>query len=151
MVGPKVPESVRTLRQFADWAKAQPEPQGYASPAAGAMPHFLGNQFARAAGVALTHLPYRGAAPGLQDLMGGQVQYMFDNMISSWPHVQNGKLRALAVTTKKRSASAPDVPTMEESGVAPFDVTSWFGLVAPAGTPKAAASSSFSPPPDGSG
>ena len=69
--------------------------------------------------------------------MGGQVQYMFDNMISAWPHVQAGKLRALAVTTKQRSPSAPDVPTMEESGVAPFDVTSWFGLVAPKGTPRA--------------
>nr|MBP7354345.1 tripartite tricarboxylate transporter substrate binding protein [Comamonas sp.] len=74
--------------------------------------------------------------PALTDLMGGQVQFMFDNMPSSWPQVQGGKLRALAVTTKTRSPSAPDLPTMEESGVAPFDVSSWFGLIAPKGTPK---------------
>ena len=72
----------------------------------------------------------------MTDLIGGQVHFMFDNMPSAWPQVQGGKLRALAVTTKTRSPSAPDVPTMEESGVAPFDVSSWFGLIAPKGTPK---------------
>ncbi|MNT20145.1 Tripartite tricarboxylate transporter family receptor [compost metagenome] len=71
----------------------------------------------------------------MTDLIGGQVQFMFDNMPSAWPHAQSGKLRALAVTTSERSKSAPDLPTMQESGFAGFDVSSWFGLLAPAGTP----------------
>ena len=134
MVVPKVPESVRTLRQFADWAKAQPEPQGYASPAAGAMPHFLGNQFARAAGVALTHLPYRGAAPGLQDLMGGQVASGCFSVGDCLPHLPSGRVRVLGVTDARRSRFLPEVPTFEEQGVKGASHSEWFAFLLP---PKA--------------
>ena len=135
VVNPSVP--ARTVPEFIAWLKTQGDKVSYASSGSGTSIHMAGELFKVRTGTHAVHVPYKGSAPALTDLMGGQVQYMFDNMISSWPHVQNGKLRALAVTTKKRSASAPDVPTMEESGVAPFDVTSWFGLVAPKGTPKA--------------
>lgn len=135
VVNPSVP--AKTVPEFIAWLKTQGDKVSYASSGSGTSIHMAGELFKVRTGTHAVHVPYKGSAPALTDLMGGQVQYMFDNMISSWPHVQNGKLRALAVTTKKRSASAPDVPTMEESGVAPFDVTSWFGLVAPKGTPKA--------------
>ena len=135
VVNPNVP--AKTVPEFIAWLKTQGDKVSYASSGSGTSIHMAGELFKVRTGTHAVHVPYKGSAPALTDLMGGQVQYMFDNMISSWPHVQNGKLRALAVTTKKRSASAPDVPTMEESGVAPFDVTSWFGLVAPKGTPKA--------------
>ena len=85
----------------------------------------------------VSHIPYKGSAPALTDLVGGQVQMMFDNMPSAWPLVQSGKLRALAVTAPARSPAAPDVPTMAEAGFAGFDVSSWFGLMAPAKTPDA--------------
>ncbi|CAM5787373.1 Bug family tripartite tricarboxylate transporter substrate binding protein [Ottowia pentelensis] len=134
VVNPNVP--AKTVPEFIAWLKTQGDKVSYASSGSGTSIHMAGELFKVRTGTHAVHVPYKGSAPALTDLMGGQVQYMFDNMISSWPHVQNGKLRALAVTTKQRSASAPDVPTMEESGVAPFDVTSWFGLVAPKGTPK---------------
>lgn len=135
VVNPKVP--ARTVPEFIAWLKTQGDKVSYASSGSGTSIHMAGELFKVRTGTHAVHVPYKGSAPALTDLMGGQVQYMFDNMISSWPHVQSGKLRALAVTTRQRSASAPEVPTMEESGVAPFDVTSWFGLVAPKGTPKA--------------
>src|SRR3546814_1710885 len=81
------------------------------------------------AGLDVLHVPYKGSAPAVTDLIGGQVQFMFDNMPSSWPHVKGGKLRALAVTPAKRSPTAPDLPTMQESGFDKFDVSSWFGLI----------------------
>jgi tripartite-type tricarboxylate transporter receptor subunit TctC len=95
-----------------------------------------GELFKLQAGVDVLHVPYKGSAPALTDLIGGQVQFMFDNMPSAWPHAQAGKLRALAVTTKERSPSAPNLPTMAESGFPKFDVSSWFGLIAPAHTPQ---------------
>ena len=135
VVNPNVP--AKTVPEFIAWLKTQGDKVSYASSGSGTSIHMAGELFKVRTGTHAVHVPYKGSAPALTDLMGGQVQYMFDNMPSAWPHVQAGKLRALAVTTKQRSASAPDVPTMEESGVAPFDVTSWFGLVAPKGTPKA--------------
>jgi tripartite-type tricarboxylate transporter receptor subunit TctC len=85
----------------------------------------------------VSHIPYKGSSPALTDLVGGQVQMMFDNMPSAWPLVQAGKLRALAVTAPARSPAAPDVPTMAEAGFEGFDVSSWFGFMAPAKTPDA--------------
>ncbi|MGE4370716.1 MAG: Bug family tripartite tricarboxylate transporter substrate binding protein, partial [Burkholderiaceae bacterium] len=82
------------------------------------------------------HIPYTGSAPAIAALIGGQVDYLFDNMPSAWPPVEGGKLRALAVTTATRSDTAPDLPTMKESGFPSFDVSSWFGVLAPKGTPS---------------
>jgi tripartite-type tricarboxylate transporter receptor subunit TctC len=97
-----------------------------------------GELFKLKTGIDMMHVPYRGSAPAITDLVGGQVQLMFDNMPSAWPQAKAGKLRALAVTTKTRSASAPDVPTIAESGIPElkdFDVSLWFGIIAPAGVP----------------
>lgn len=134
VVNPNVP--ARTVKELIDWARANEGKVSYASSGSGTSIHMAGELFKMRTGLHTLHVPYKGSAPAITDLIGGQVQYMFDNMPSAWPHVQGGKLRALAVTTRGRSPSAPDVPTMEESGVAPFDVTSWFGLVAPKGTPS---------------
>ena len=87
-------------------------------------------------GLQMTHVPYKGSAPAIQDLLGGQVQLMFDNLPSALPQIKAGKLRALAVTTATRAAALPDVPTIAESGLPGFEASSWFGLLAPAGTPR---------------
>ena len=134
VVNPNVP--AKTVPEFIAWLKTQGDKVSYASSGSGTSIHMAGEMFKVRTGLKTQHVPYKGSAPALTDLIGGQVQFMFDNMLSSWPQVQGGKLRALAVTTKARSPYAPDLPTMEESGVAPFDVSSWFGLVAPKGTPK---------------
>lgn len=136
-VGPQVPAAVRTLAQFADWAKANPDKAAYASPAAGAMPHFLGNQFEQAAGLKLTHAPYRGAAPGMQDLMGGQIASGCFSVGDFLPHLGAGRVRLLGVTDKARSRFAPDVPTFEEQGFKGIVGVETYGLFAPARTPQA--------------
>jgi tripartite-type tricarboxylate transporter receptor subunit TctC len=134
VVHPSVP--AHNVQELIAWARANDDKAAYASSGSGTSIHMAGEMFKVRTGLKTQHVPYKGSAPAMKDLVGGQVQFMFDNMPSAWPQVQAGKLRALAVTTKARSPSAPDVPTMEESGVAPFDVTSWFGLVAPKGTPR---------------
>lgn len=133
VVNPQVP--VNSVQELVKYAKDNPGKLAFASSGSGTSIHMAGELFKQSAGIDVLHVPYKGSAPAVTDLIGGQVQYMFDNMPSSWPHVQSGKLRALAVTTKDRSSSAPDVPTMKESGFESFDVSSWFGLIAPAGTP----------------
>lgn len=133
VVHPSVPAN--NVKEFTEWARANEGKISYASSGSGTSIHMAGEMFKVRTGLKTQHIPYKGSAPALTDLIGGQVQFMFDNMPASWPHVQSGKLKALAVTTKKRSATAPDLPTMEESGIAPFDVSSWFGLIAPKGTP----------------
>ena len=92
------------------------------------------------AGVDMTHIPYKGSAPALVDLVGGQVQVMFDNLPSSLPQIKAGKLRAIAVTSAQRAAALPDVPTIAESGLPGFEASAWFGIVVPAGTPPAVVS-----------
>lgn len=134
VVNPKVP--AKNVKEFIEWARANNDKIAYASSGSGTSIHMAGEMFKVRTGLKTQHIPYKGSAPAITDLIGGQVQFMFDNMPSAWPHVESGKLRALAVTTKTRSPSAPNVPTLEESGVAPFDVSSWFGLIAPKGTPK---------------
>ena len=134
VVHPSVP--AKNVKEFIDWARANEGKISYASSGSGTSIHMAGEMFKIRTGLKTQHIPYKGSAPAVTDLIGNQVQFMFDNMPASWPHVQSGKLKALAVTTKTRSPSAPDLPTMEESGVKPFDVSSWFGLIAPKGTPK---------------
>jgi tripartite-type tricarboxylate transporter receptor subunit TctC len=133
VVNPTVP--VKSVQELVDYAKKNPGKLAFASSGSGTSIHMAGELFKMQTGIDVLHVPYKGSAPAVTDLIGGQVQFMFDNMPSAWPHVQSGKLRALAVTTTERSKSAPDVPTMKESGFANFDVSSWFGLIAPPGTP----------------
>lgn len=133
VVNPDLP--VKSVKDLVDYAHAHPGKLNFASSGSGTSIHMAGELFKMQAGVDVTHVPYRGSSPAITDLIGGQVQFMFDNMPSAWPHAQSGKLRALAVTTKERSPSAPNVPTMAESGFPEFDVSSWFGLIAPARTP----------------
>lgn len=128
--------AAKSVQELIDLARAQPGKLSYASSGSGTSIHLSAELFKTLAKVDILHVPYKGSSPAVTDLIGGQVQMMFDNMPSSLPHVKAGKLRALAVTSGQRSPSAPNVPTMIEAGVAGFDVVSWFGLVAPKGTPK---------------
>ena len=125
-----------SVQEFIALARANPGKLAYASSGNGTSIHLSGELFKIVAKVDVLHVPYKGSAPAVTDLLGGQVQAMFDNMPSSLPHVKAGKLRALAVTTRQRSPSAADVPTMDEAGVPGFDVSSWFGLMAPKSTPR---------------
>lgn len=134
VVHPSVP--AKTVKELIDLARAQPGKLSYASSGSGTSIHLSAELFKMLAKVDMVHIPYKGSSPAMIDMVGGQVQVMFDNMPSALPHVKAGKLRALAVTSAQRSPSAPDIPTMVEAGVAGFDVQSWFGLVAPKGTPK---------------
>jgi tripartite-type tricarboxylate transporter receptor subunit TctC len=131
-VNPAVP--AKTVAEFIAYAKANPGKINWASSGNGTSVHLSGELFKIMAGVQLTHVPYRGSAPALTDMISGQVQVMFDNMPSSLPHVQGGKLRALAVTTATRSEALPDVPTVGET-VPGYEASAFFGMGAPKGTP----------------
>ncbi|SHI22668.1 Tripartite-type tricarboxylate transporter, receptor component TctC [Pollutimonas bauzanensis] len=133
VVNPEVP--VKTVQELVAYAKANPGKLNFASSGSGTSIHMAGELFKQLAHIDAAHIPYKGSSPAITDLMGGQVQYMFDNMPSAWPQVVAGKLRALAVTTAERSKTAPDLPTMQESGFPSYDVSSWFGIIAPKGTP----------------
>lgn len=132
VVNPSLP--VNTVAELVEYARAQPHPMTFASPGVGSSIHLSGEMFKSAVDVPLTHVPYRGSAPALTDLIGGQVDFMFDNLPPSLPMVQAGKLKALAVTSAERNPLLPDVPTMIESGFPDFDIGSWNGIVAPADT-----------------
>ena len=106
-------------------------------PGSGTSIHLSGELFKSMTGVDMVHVPYKGSAPALADLIGGQVQLMFDNLPSSLQQIKAGKLRAVAVTSSERAPALPDIPTIAESGVPGFEATSWFGVVAPTGTPPA--------------
>jgi tripartite-type tricarboxylate transporter receptor subunit TctC len=118
-------------------AKAKPGQLSYASPGNGTVAHLTAELFQRAAGIQLTHIPYKGAAQALTDLMGGQVDLYLSSVPSAIGQIKGGKLRALAVTGAKRSAELPEVPAIAESGYQGFEVTTWYGLLFPAGTPEA--------------
>ncbi|MDM0025859.1 Bug family tripartite tricarboxylate transporter substrate binding protein [Variovorax saccharolyticus] len=125
----------KNVKEMIAYAKANPGKINFGSSGNGSSIHLSGELFKQMAGVDMQHVPYRGSAPAVSDLLGGQISVMFDNMPSAIPHVKGGKLRALAVTTAKRSPALPDVPTIAEAGVPGYEATSWFGLLAPAGTP----------------
>jgi len=115
--------------------KKNPGKYTFASSGNGTSQHLAGELFKSMAGVDMQHIPYKGSPPALQDVMGGSVTMTFDNITTAWPLAKGGKLRALAVTTAKRSPAAPDVPTLAEAGVAGYEIGSWQGVFAPAGTP----------------
>jgi len=135
VVNPSVP--VKNIKEFVDWAKARPGQVFFASSGNGNAPHMTGELFNLAAGLEMIHVPYKGSGPALVDLMAGQgVQVMFDNIPSAINFVRGGKLKALAVTGANRVATEPNLPTIKESGYPDFVVETWFGLFAPAGTPR---------------
>ena len=118
-------------------ARARPGRLTYASAGNGTTIHLAGELFASMAGVDMLHVPYRGSGPAVTDLLGGQVDYMFDSITSARPHIDSGKLRAIAVTTKTRSSALPQVPTLAESGLPGYELSPWFAVYMPAGTPPA--------------
>jgi len=134
VVNPDLP--VKTVAELIAYGKANPGKLNFASSGSGTSIHLSGELFKTLTGVQMTHVPYKGSSPALTDLMGGQVQLMFDNLPSSLGFIKAGKLRALAVTSAARSTALPDVPTVAESGLPGFEASSWFGVLAPAGTPR---------------
>jgi tripartite-type tricarboxylate transporter receptor subunit TctC len=130
---PKVP--VNNVQEFLAYVKANPGKLSFGSPGSGSSPHLAAEMMKTQANVYATHIPYRGAAPAMQDLLGGQIDFMFDPGIGL-AHVRSGKLKMLAVGSPKRSPLFPDVPTLDEAGLKGFDADSWFGFYAPAGTPS---------------
>jgi tripartite-type tricarboxylate transporter receptor subunit TctC len=137
VVHPSLP--VRNLREFIDYARAKPDAVSYGSAGIGNGLHLAGEMLGQMAGIKLLHVPYKGAAPILNDLVGGQIQMMFNSPLAVQAFVRDGKLRLLAQTGLKRSTALPDVPTVAESGVpglAGYEASSWYGLYAPAGTPS---------------
>jgi len=134
LVHPDLP--VKTLGDLLKLAREKPGKLNFGSTSPGGSPHMSAELLKMMAAVDMTHIPYKGAGPMLADLIGGQIQIGFDNLPSSMGHIRSGKVRAIAVTTTKRWAGTPEIPTVAESGVSGYEVSGWFGLVAPAGTPK---------------
>lgn len=134
VVNPSVPAG--SVGELIAYAKANPGALNYASFGNATSPHLAGELFKSLAGVEMVHIPYKGGGPAMTDLLGGRVQMMFDNIITSLPHIKEGKLRPLAVTAATRSKLMPNVPTMAEAGLPGQEVSGWVGLVAPAGTPR---------------
>ena len=133
-VTPSVP--ARDVREFIAYAKANPGKVSFGSPGNGTPAHLGGELFNQMAGTQMVHVPYKGSAPAMNDLISGQITVMIDNMPALLPQVQAGRLRALGVASPSRASGAPDIPTVAESGLPGFNVTAWKGLMAPAGTPK---------------
>lgn len=135
VVNPAFP--ARNVGELIALAKAKPDGVSFASSGNGQSTHLAAELFASMAGVRMTHVPYKGSAPALNDLIAGQVPLMFDTMLSAMPFVKAGRLRALAITGTQRSPAAPDLPTIAESGLPGYQAFAWNGLLAPAGTPAA--------------
>jgi tripartite-type tricarboxylate transporter receptor subunit TctC len=127
---------VRTVAELVKLAKAEPGKLSYGSNGNGTAQHLIGTQFQNQTGTEIVHIPYKGSGPLASDLIGGQITMSFDTITPVLPHIKAGKLRPLAVTTARRSAALPDVPTLEEAGLKGFDIGTWFGVLAPAATPK---------------
>ncbi|RPH58410.1 MAG: tripartite tricarboxylate transporter substrate binding protein [Burkholderiales bacterium] len=135
VVNPSVP--AKTLKEFIAYAKTQQGKLNFGSAGVGSQVHMAAESFLDAAGIDLAHIPYKGEGPSYTDLVSGSIQLMVGNIAAAAPFVANGRLRALAVTSRTRSSLLPDVPTVAESGLAGFENTGWFGFMLPAGTPKA--------------
>ncbi len=128
--------NINNVADFVKYARANPGKLNMASSGNGTSIHLAGELFKSMNGIFMTHIPYRGSGPALLDMVGGNMDVMFDNLPSSMPHIKSGKLKAFAVTSGQRSAALPDTPTVEEAGkLKGFEASSWFGLLAPAGTP----------------
>ena len=134
VVNPSLP--VKSVRDFIAYAKANPGKLNFGSGSTGSAGHLAGELFKSMAGIDMTHVPYKGAAPAMQALIAGEVQLMFDNLASSLGQIRAGNVRALAVTTARRTTLAPELPTVAESGLPGFDISTWFGIFVPAGTPR---------------
>jgi tripartite-type tricarboxylate transporter receptor subunit TctC len=134
-VTPSLP--VTSVAELIAYAKQHPGKVNFGSAGVGSQPHVLGELLKLVADIKLTHIPYRGSAPAITDLLGGQIQMMFDTPVVLLSHIQAGRLRALAITSSARSAQLPDVPTMIESGLPRLQASLWSGMLAPAGTPVA--------------
>ena len=126
----------KTLKEFVAYVKERPKQVSYASAGPGTPHHIAGEMFKSMAGIDMLQVPYKGTGPALTDLLAGRVQFMSVEAVAALPHVKAGKLRALGVATPERNALAPDVPTVAEAGYPGFEVTAWYGVVAPAGVPK---------------
>lgn len=133
-VHPSLP--VRTVKEFISLAKSKPGQINFASSGAGTTLHMSGEMFKILAGVNIVHVPYKGSAPALTGILSGEASVMWDNLPPSMPFIKSGRLRAIAVTTATRYPGLPDVPTIAESGVPAYEASAWFGVVAPAGTPR---------------
>ncbi len=134
LVNPKVPAN--TLKEFIDYAKSRPGQVNYGSAGNGGISHLVPEMFKNAAGLFMVHIPYRGSAPAFSDLMAGQVQFMGESIPQAANYHKQGKVRALAVTSKERNPALPDIPTVIESGIKGFEVVGFYGFLAPAGLPK---------------
>jgi tripartite-type tricarboxylate transporter receptor subunit TctC len=135
VVHPSLP--VKSVQEFVDYAKARPGQLNYASSGAGTSTHLAAVLFSQRTGIETQHVPYKGTAPSLVDMIAGRTQFLMGAVLTAVPHVKEGRLRALAVTGKKRIASLPELRTLEEAGLQGFVVTTWQGIFAPAGTPPA--------------
>jgi tripartite-type tricarboxylate transporter receptor subunit TctC len=134
MLNPAVP--AKSVRELIALAKAKPKDLVYGSGGFGSSGHLAAELFSTMAAVQMNHVPYKGAGPALVDLLGGQLQLVFGSVVSSLPYHRSGRLRALALTSGRRMSMAPELPTIAESGLAGYEFTSWFGMLAPAATPK---------------
>jgi tripartite-type tricarboxylate transporter receptor subunit TctC len=134
VVHPSLP--ARSVQELIALARAQPGRIGFAGSGSGSSPHLAGELFNAMAGVQMVHVPYRGSGPAMIGLLAGEAPVMFLPAISAVPHVAAGRLRALAVTSRERLAAMPDLPTVSEAGLAGYESSQWYGLLAPAGTPR---------------
>jgi tripartite-type tricarboxylate transporter receptor subunit TctC len=134
IVHPSLP--VKTVKEFIALAKAKPGTLNYSSAGIGSSSHLAPELLAILAGIDIVHVPYKGGGPGLVDVLSGQMQFMMTTMPAAMPHVKSGKVRALAVTSAHRSQSLPELPTIDEAGVKGYEVSTWYGVLAPAHTPK---------------
>jgi tripartite-type tricarboxylate transporter receptor subunit TctC len=134
LVNPKLP--VNTLKEFVDYTRSRPGQVNYGSAGNGGISHLVPEMFKTSTGLFMVHIPYRGSAPAFTDLMGGQVQFMAESIPQAANYHKQGKVKALAVTSKQRNPALPDIPTVMETGIKNFEVVGFYGFLAPAGTPK---------------